>query len=106
MRAVAIARSPSAGFPIAIEVTIDAGRTGETRRSSANAEATGEQPSAWPPKSFGCSPEMSPSRSNCWKPCQTFVNIAPGADRHHDRAGVSQPSCSLSSNASVFEPSA
>ena len=49
---------------------------------------------------------MSPSRSNCWKPSQTFVNIAPEPIGITTASGVSQPSCSAISNASVFEPSA
>ena len=48
-RAVAIARSPSAGAPIASDWATVSGRTGDTGRSSANACATGAQPWAWPP---------------------------------------------------------
>ena len=47
--AFSIVRSPSAGLPIAIDDASVFGRTGDTRRSSANADATGAQPSAWPP---------------------------------------------------------
>ena len=45
--AVATARSPSAGFPIASERATVSGRSGVTFRSSAKAAATGAQPSAF-----------------------------------------------------------
>ena len=48
-RAVATAKSPSAGVPIASERAIESGRTGVTGFPSRNAVATGWQPSAWPP---------------------------------------------------------
>src|SRR5581483_2705979 len=105
-RAVAIARSPSAGLPIAIDDAIERGRTGITARSSANAVATGAQPAACAPNRRGRSPVLSPRRSSCWKPCQIFVNIAPEPIGTNTASGVSQPSCSQISKASVFEPSA
>ena len=103
---MAIARSPSAGLPIASDLAIEFGRTGETRRSSQNADATGEQPSAWPPYRRGRRSSISPSRPNCSNPCQSLLNIAPEAIGATTAVGTSQPSCSTISNASVFEPSA
>ena len=66
----------------------------------------GERPRIYGGQAEGCSPPISPSRSNCWKPSQTLVNIAPEPIGITTASGVSQPSCSQISNASVFEPSA
>ena len=68
-RAVASARSPSAGAPIASERATVAGRTGRTVVApTANAAATGAQPSAWPPTRRGGGPVASPSASRSEKP--------------------------------------
>ena len=60
-RAAVTAKSPSAGLPIASERAIESGRTGVTARLLANAVATGEQPSAWPPTRRGDGPSTRPS---------------------------------------------
>ncbi len=104
--AVATARSPSAGLPIASDRAIVFGRTGRTFASAWNAVATGLQPSAWPPNSRGVVPSTSPSSRSSAKPWCTFVNIAPDAIGAITASGNVQPSCSAISNASVFEPSA
>ncbi len=106
VRATVAARSPSAGLPIASERAIVFGRTGFTFAPSANAVATGEQPSAWPPIRRGVVPSTSPSSSSSLKPWCTFENIAPDAIGAITASGSSQPSCSAISKASVFEPSA
>ena len=103
---MAIARSPSAGLPIAIEVAIDAGRTGETRRSSANAEATGRAALGLAAEELRLVAGDEPEPVELLEALPDLREHRARADRHHDRDGVSQPSCSLSSNASVFEPSA
>src|SRR5439155_3265061 len=101
-RAVATARSPSAGAPIASDRAIVAGRTGVTARSSAKASATGAQPAAWPPMMRGRDPSTRPRRSSCPKPCQSFVRSDPEATGEMTASGSSQPSCSATSKASVF----
>ncbi len=104
--AVATARSPSAGLPIASERAIVAGRTGFTAAPSANEVATGAQPSAWPPTSRGTSPSASPSSSKSENPWWSFVKSDPDAIGQTTTSGARQPSCSAISYASVFEPSA
>ena len=106
VRAVVTAISPSAGLPIASERAIVFGRTGFTFSPLWNAVATGEQPSACPPKSRGVVPSTSPSSSSSPKPWCTFENIAPEAIGAMTASGSSQPSCSAISKPSVFEPSA
>ena len=73
---------------------------------AANALATGEQPSAWAPFIVGTSPVMRPSSSHSEKPLAIFVYSEPEAIGATMRSGVSQPSCSAISYASVLEPSA
>ena len=104
--AVATASSPSAGLPIASDRAIVLGRTGATFVPSANASATGEQPSACAPINRGCAPSTRPSSRSSLKPWCTFENIAPDAIGATTASGNVQPSCSAISKPSVFEPSA
>ena len=106
-RASSIAYGPSAGLPIASDLAIVFGLTGRTMSwPSANAVATGEQPSAWAPFIVGVSPSTSPAAMNSSKPRASLVNCEPDAIGPTTRSGSSQPSCSTTSNASVLEPSA
>src|SRR2546429_375790 len=102
-RVAAIAASPSAGLPIASERAIVSGRTGFTGRSSANAAATGEQPTAWPPTSRGAAPLTSPSSRKSRNPRATFECNEPDAIGQTTTSGSSHPSCSATSYATVFD---
>ena len=105
-RAVATAKSPSAGLPIASERAIEFGRTGVTVVRSRNAVATGWQPAAWPPTSAGPTPSTRPRARSSANPCPTLWKSAPEAIGATTTSGVRQSSCSAISYASVFEPSA
>jgi hypothetical protein len=92
-------------LPIASDLAIVSGLTGrQTSLPSANALATGEQPSAWAPHMVGTRPSSSPASIHSSKPRATFVNSEPEAIGATTRSGSSQPSCSAVSNASVLEP--
>ena len=86
-RAVATARSPSAGLPIASERATVSGRTGRTGSPSSNAVATGEQPSAWPPISRGAAPSTSPSSSSSRERLVQLRVERAGGDRRDDHVG-------------------
>ena len=77
----------------------------QTSQPSAKAVATGEQPTAWAPQNVGSSPSTIPSSIQSLMPLATLVNIEPEAIGATTRSGRPQPSCSIVSNASVFEPS-
>ena len=49
---------------------------------------------------------MSPTSMNSSKPLAIFVYSEPDAIGTTQRSGISQPSCSAISKATVFEPSA
>ena len=68
--------------------------------------ATGEQPSAWAPFIVGTSPSSSPTSIQSEKPLAIFVYSDPEAIGTTHQSGISQPSCSAISKATVFEPSA
>src|SRR5215218_1926963 len=105
-RARSSAYGPSAGLPIASDLAIVLGRTGVQKSCpAANAPATGEQPSACAPFIVGTAPSMSPSSSHSAKPLAIFVYSEPEAIGATSRSGVTQPSCSAISYASVLEPS-
>ena len=98
---------PSAGLPIASDLAMVSGLTGrQTSVPFAYAVATGEQPSAWAPLKAGSSPSTNPSSSHWANPLAIFVNNEPEAIGQTTLSGSSQPSCSTSSKAIVFEPSA
>ncbi len=96
-RAVATAKSPSAGLPIASERAIESGRTGVTGVPSRNAVATGSQPSAWPPTWRGAGPSSRPSARSSAKPWPTLWKRAPEAIGIATTSGARHPSCSASS---------
>ncbi len=74
---------------------------------SANAVATGEQPAAWAPetRTWGSS-SSSPTVHSSSKPLATLVSWLPEPMGTTTWSGACHPSCSATSKASVFDPSA
>ncbi len=74
---------------------------------SAKAVATGEQPSAWAPeiRTEGSS-SSSPTFQSSSNPFATLVNWLPDPIGTTTWSGAFHPSCSATSKARVFEPSA
>ena len=60
---------PSAGLPMAMDLAMVWGLTGETKsRPSLKAWAMGEQPSAWAPLNRTALSSTRPTLMNSWKP--------------------------------------
>ncbi len=83
-RAVATARSPSAGLPIASERATVAGRTGRTAAPASKAVATGAHPAAWPPTSRGDVPSARPRSSSSVNAWFELREERAGRDRRDD----------------------
>ena len=92
--------------PIASDRATVSGRTGRTAPPSANAVATGAQPAAWAPTRRGTCPATTSRSSSSENPWCSFEYSEPLAIGQTITSGSSQPSCSATSYASVFEPSA
>jgi hypothetical protein len=98
---------PSAGFPMARLLAMVEGRCGlNVSHPWAKAVATGEQPSACAPETrTGCS-AMSPTSASWRKPLSILHSWLPLATGTTTWSGACQPSCSATSKARVFDPSA
>lgn len=97
---------PSAGLPMASERAMVSGLTGcTTSWPFLNAAETGEQPVACAPNTLYGVASTSPTSPSSRKPLSTLVSCEPEATGTTICGGIRQPSCSATSNASVFEPS-
>jgi len=95
-----LAKSPSAGFPIAIERAMVCGTTGSTAPASSRTRRTiGAHPAALAPKIRGAVPATSPAVVNSWNPLRSFVTSEPPAIGATTAVGSRHPSCSAISNA-------
>ena len=93
---------------MASDLAMVAGLTGRMASvPSAKAVATGEQPAAWAPeiRTEGGS-SSRPTWPSSENPLATLVNWLPEAMGATTWSGAVHPSCSATSKANVFEPSA
>ena len=98
---------PSAGFPIASDLAIVAGRTGCTTSWPArNAAATGAQPAAWAPNTRYAVSSTRPSAASSRNALSILTSCAPDATGTTICCGSRHPSCSAISKPMVLEPSA
>ena len=107
-RTASSAYQPSAGLPMASDLAIVAGRTGLMASDPwRKALATGAHPAACAPdtRTWGSS-SSSPTWCSSRNPLATLVSWLPDATGTTTWSGASHPSCSATSNARVFEPSA
>ena len=102
------AYQPSAGLPMASDLAMVSGLTGRMASvPSAKAVATGEQPAAWAPETrTEGSSSSRPTFQSSSNPLATLVSWLPEPMGTTTWSGACQPSCSATSKASVFEPSA
>lgn len=105
-RAMSRTYGPSAGLPMARDLAIVFGFCGRTTSwPPLYATETGEQPSAWAPKSLYGLSSTRPSLISSWRPLSILVNCEPDAIGMTSWSGSRQPSCSQISYARVLEPS-
>ena len=107
-RMASSAYQPSAGLPMARDLAMVSGLTGRMASvPSANAVATGEHPAAWAPeiRTWGSS-SSSPTFHSSSNPLATLVSWLPEPIGTTTWSGACHPSCSPTSKASVFDPSA
>ena len=106
VRTASITRLPSPGAPIAIECAAVSGTCGSSSPPPRIAVAIGEQPLAWAMLIFVPAVSARPTVCSSFSPLWTREERVPPAAGITMWSGETQSSCSTTSKAIVFAPSA